>query len=203
MFVSFEGCEGVGKSTQLKLLKDYLEATGQHAVYVREPGSTEISEQIRKVILNPQNTAMTDMTEALLYAASRAQLVREVIKPALERGELVVCDRYVDSSIAYQGYARGLGTDTIKQINAPAMDGCLPDVTIFLDLRPSQSWRTFKIQDDRMELESSAFHDKVYEGYINEIETSNGRFVRIKPDFDRNVTSQRIIDALRERGAIK
>lgn len=132
MFVSFEGCEGVGKSTQLKLLKDYLEATGQHAVYVREPGSTEISEQIRKVILNPQNTAMTDMTEALLYAASRAQLVREVIKPALERGELVVCDRYVDSSIAYQGYARGLGADTIKQINAPAMEGCLPDVTIFL-----------------------------------------------------------------------
>lgn len=146
---------------------------------------------------------MTDMTEALLYAASRAQLVREVIKPALEKGQLVVCDRYVDSSIAYQGYARGLGADTIKQINAPAMDGCIPDVTIFLDLRPSQSWRTFKIQDDRMELESSAFHDKVYEGYIDEIATSNGRFVRIKPDFDKNVTSQRIIDALRERGAIK
>lgn len=203
MFVSFEGCEGVGKSTQLKLLKDYLESTGQTAIYVREPGSTEISEQIRKVILNPQNTEMTDMTEALLYAASRAQLVREVIKPALEKGQLVVCDRYVDSSIAYQGYARGLGADTIKQINAPAMDGCIPDVTIFLDLRPSQSWRTFKIQDDRMELESAAFHDKVYEGYIDEIATSNGRFVRIKPDFDKNVTSRRIIDALRERGAIK
>ena len=203
MFVSFEGCEGVGKSTQLKLLKDYLESTGQTAIYVREPGSTEISEQIRKVILDPQNTKMTDMTEALLYAASRAQLVREVIKPALEKGQLVVCDRYVDSSIAYQGYARGLGADTIKQINAPAMDGCIPDVTIFLDLRPSQSWRTFKIQDDRMELESAAFHDKVYEGYIDEIATSNGRFVRIKPDFDKNVTSQRIIYALRERGAIK
>ena len=203
MFVSFEGCEGVGKSTQLKLLKDYLESTGQTAIYVREPGSTEISEQIRKVILDPQNTEMTDMTEALLYAASRAQLVSEVIKPALEKGQLVVCDRYVDSSIAYQGYARGLGADTIKQINAPAMDGCIPDVTIFLDLRPSQSWRTFKIQDDRMELESAAFHDKVYEGYIDEIATSNGRFVRIKPDFDKNVTSQRIIDALRERGAIK
>lgn len=203
MFVSFEGCEGVGKSTQLKLLKDYLESTGQTAIYVREPGSTKISEQIRKVILDPQNTEMTDMTEALLYAASRAQLVREVIKPALEKGQLVVCDRYVDSSIAYQGYARGLGADTIKQINAPAMDGCIPDVTIFLDLRPSQSWRTFKIQDDRMELESAAFHDKVYEGYIDEIATSNGRFVRIKPDFDKNVTSQRIIDALRERGAIK
>ena len=203
MFVSFEGCEGVGKSAQLKLLKDYLESTGQTAIYVREPGSTEISEQIRKVILDPQNTEMTDMTEALLYAASRAQLVREVIKPALEKGQLVVCDRYVDSSIAYQGYARGLGADTIKQINAPAMDGCIPDVTIFLDLRPSQSWRTFKIQDDRIALESAAFHDKVYEGYIDEIATSNGLFVRRKRDFDKNVTSQRITDALRERGAIK
>ncbi len=119
MFVSFEGCEGVGKSTQLRLLKEYLEKTGQRAVYVREPGSTEISEQIRRVILDTANTAMTDMTEALLYAASRAQLVREVIKPALERGELIICDRYVDSSVAYQGYGREMGAELIKRINAP------------------------------------------------------------------------------------
>lgn len=203
MFVSFEGCEGVGKSTQLKLLEEYLESTNQHAVYVREPGSTDISEQIRKVILNPKNTAMTDMTEAMLYAASRAQLVREVIKPALERGELVICDRYVDSSIAYQGYARGMGAEIIKLINTPAMDGCLPDVTIFLDLKPSEAWRTFKVADDRMEQESADFHDRVYEGYINEIESSNGRFVRIKPDFNKYVTSQKIIDALKQRGAVK
>ena len=98
MFVSFEGCEGVGKSTQLRLLREYLERTGQEAVYVREPGSTEISEQIRKVILDPKNTQMTDMTEAMLYAASRAQLVREVIKPALSAGKLVICDRFADSS---------------------------------------------------------------------------------------------------------
>lgn len=203
MFVSLEGCEGVGKSTQLQLLKQYLESTNQPAVYVREPGSTQISEQIRKVILNPQNTAMADMTEALLYASSRAQLVREVIKPALERGELVICDRYVDSSIAYQGYARGLGAETIKQINAPAMDGCLPDVTIFLDLRPSEAFRTFNITDDRMELESRDFHNRVYDGYVAEIGTSNGRFVRIKPDSDKYATSKKIISALRERGAIK
>lgn len=203
MFVSLEGCEGVGKSTQLALLKKYLESTNQPAVYVREPGSTEISEQIRRVILDPKNTAMTDMTEALLYASSRAQLVREVIKPALERGELVICDRYVDSSIAYQGYARGLGADVIKQINAPAMDGCLPDVTIFLDLKPSEAWRTFCVADDRMELESRDFHNKVYEGYVAESEASCGRFVRIKPDFDKYVTSKKIIEALKERGAIK
>ena len=120
MFVSFEGCEGVGKSTQLRLLKEYLEKTGQHAVYVREPGSTAISEQIRNVILDKSNVAMTEMTEALLYAASRAQLVREVIKPALEKGELVICDRYVDSSIAYQGYGRELGAGLIRRINEPA-----------------------------------------------------------------------------------
>lgn len=203
MFISLEGCEGVGKSTQLTLLKKYLEKTNQPAVYVREPGSTQISEQIRRVILDPQNTAMTNMTEALLYAASRAQLVREVIKPALERGELVICDRYVDSSIAYQGHARGLGADIIKQINAPAMDGCLPDVTVFIDLKPSEAWRTFNMPDDRMELESKEFHNKVYEGYIAEINTSPERFVRIKPDFDKYVTSNKIISALKERGAIK
>ncbi len=203
MFVSFEGCEGVGKSTQLKLLKDYLESTNQYAVYVREPGSTEIGEQIRKVILNPKNTEMFGVTEAYLYASSRAQLVREVIRPALERGELVVCDRYVDSSIAYQGYARGLGADLIKKINGSAIDGLLPDVTIFLDLKPSESWRTFRIIDDRLELESAEFHNKVYNGYIAEMAGSNTRFVRIKPDFDRNVTSKKIIDALRKRGAIK
>lgn len=202
MFVSFEGCEGVGKTTQLNLLKEYLRSTNQNAVYVREPGSTDISEQIRKVILDPKNREMKDMTEALLYASSRAQLVRQIIKPALEKGELVICDRYVDSSIAYQGYARGLGAETIKQINAPAMDGCLPDVTVFIDLRPSEAWRTFPTSD-RMEQESADFHDKVYEGYIDEIRISPERFVRIKPDFDKNITSQKIINALRERGAIK
>ena len=114
MFVTFEGCEGVGKSTQVRLVREYLESTGQSAVFVREPGSTKISEQIRDVIANPENTEMTDITEAMLFAASRAQLVREVIRPALERGELVICDRYIDSSVAYQGYARGMGVDTIK-----------------------------------------------------------------------------------------
>lgn len=203
MFVSFEGCEGVGKTTQLNLLKEYLVATNQHAVFVREPGSTEISEQIRRVILDPNNKEMTGMCEALLYAASRAQLVRQTIKPALERGELVVCDRYVDSSIAYQGYARGLGVDNIKQINAPAVDGCMPDITIFLDLRPSESFRAKPMQDDRMEQESREFHDRVYEGFVAESELSSSRYVRIKPTNDPKEVSCRIIEVLRERGAIK
>lgn len=202
MFVTFEGCEGVGKSTQLKFLKDYLVSTGQHAIFVREPGSTEISEQIRRIILDPANTQMQDMTEALLYAACRAQLVREVIRPALDRGELVICDRYIDSSIAYQGYARGMGADLITSINAPAIDGCMPDVTVFLDLSPSQAWRTVRMHD-RIEQEKADFHSKVYEGYIAQIKASNGRIVSIKPDLDRNVTSKRIIDALRGKGVIK
>lgn len=202
MFVSFEGCEGVGKSTQLRLLKEYLEKTGQDAVYVREPGSTEISEQIRAVILDTKNTAMTDMTEALLYAASRAQLVREVIKPALEEGKLVICDRYVDSSVAYQGYGREMGADVIKQVNAPAIDGCLPDLTVFIDLSPENSWRKYRTED-RLEQESNEFFNKVYSGFLSEIATSNGRIVPIKPDFDKNVTSNKIIALLRERGIIK
>lgn len=202
MFVTFEGCEGVGKSTQVKLLKEYLERTGQNAVYVREPGSTKISEQIRDVISNPDNTEMSDITEAMLFAASRAQLVREVIRPALERGELVICDRYVDSSVAYQGYARGMGVDTIKSINAAAIDGLLPDITIFIDLRPSESWRNTK-NTDRLEQESAEFHDKVYEGYLAEIKASNGRIVPIKPDFDKKVTAERILEALRKKGAIR
>ncbi len=202
MFVTFEGSEGVGKSTQLRLLKEYLEKTGQSAVYIREPGSTDISEQIRGVILDKSNRAMTYQTEALLYAASRAQLVREVIKPALARGELIICDRYLDSSVAYQGYGRELGADFVKGINAYAIDGCMPDVTVFLDLPPKSNWRGDR-HADRIEEQPDDFFERVYKGYLAEIALSPSRFVRIKPDFDKNVTSRRIIEALKERGAIK
>lgn len=202
MFISFEGCEGVGKSTQLRLLKEYLESTHQSAVYVREPGSTDISEQIRRVILEPSNTAMSPLTEALLYAASRAQLVSEVIKPALEQGKLVICDRYVDSSVAYQGYGRKMGAELIKAINAPAIQGILPDVTVFIDLRPEKSFRGHP-ENDRLEQESLEFFDRVYDGFVSEIAASNGRIVPIKPEIDKKATSNKIINLLREKGAIK
>lgn len=202
MFVTFEGCEGVGKSTQLKFVKDYLCASSQRAVFVREPGGTEISEQIRKIILNPQNTSMLGVTEAMLYAASRAQLVNEVIRPSLKRGETVICDRFIDSSVAYQGYARGLGAELVKRINEPAVGDCMPDLTVFIDLRPSQAFRTHR-NSDRLEQESLEFHEKVYEGFIAETEASDGRIVRIKPDTDKFVTSQRILDLLRERGVCR
>lgn len=202
MFVTFEGCEGVGKSTQLALLKDYLKKTGQEAVYVREPGSTEISEKIRSIILDPENTAMTAQTEALLYAAARAQLVAEVIRPALDAGKTVICDRYVDSSVAYQGYARGLGVGFVAKINSYALENAGPDVTVFIDLRPSASFRSVS-RDDRLEREEESFHDKVYEGYIAQSKASNGRFVMIKPEKDKLDTHRKILAALRERGAVK
>lgn len=202
MFVTFEGCEGVGKSTQLKLVKEYLERTGQDAVFVREPGSTEISEQIRRVILDPANTAMEPMTEVLLYAASRAQLVREVIKPALAEGKLVICDRFVDSSVAYQGYGRGLGADAVWQINRSALDGILPDLTIFIDLPPTKAWRS-RMPEDRLEQESAEFFARVYDGFLTESARSNGRIVCVKPCFDKYATSERIISAMRDKGAVK
>ena len=202
MFITFEGCEGVGKSTQLNFLKEYLNRTGQEAVFVREPGGTSIGEQIRKVILNPNNTEMAPVTESMLYASSRVQLIDQVILPALREGKIVVCDRYLDSSIAYQGYARGLGADLVKKVNYYAVENCMPDVTIFLDLCPAESFRATP-GNDRMEQENREFHNKVYEGYKAEIAISNGRIVPIKPSFDKNVTKNLIIDALRQRGAIK
>lgn len=202
MFITFEGCEGVGKSTQLAMLKEYMQSTGQKAVYVREPGGTDISEQIRRVILDPSNTDMTAETEALLYAAARAQLVKTVIKPALERGETVICDRYIDSSVAYQGYARGLGADFVNSINSYAVENALPDVTVFIDLRPSLSFRSV-CRNDRLEREEAAFHDKVYDGYIAQSKACSDRFVPIKPEKERKDTNSKIISVLRERGAIK
>ena len=202
MFVTFEGCEGVGKSTQLNMLKDYLKSTGQDAVYIREPGSTAISEKIRAIILDPANTEMTARTEALLYAAARAQLVDEVILPALAEGRTVICDRYVDSSAAYQGYARGLGIEYIRSVNSYALEKAMPDVTVFIDLRPSAAFRSVR-REDRLEREEAQFHDRVYDGYIAQSRTSNGRFVMIKPEKDKIETHRKIIAALRERGAIK
>lgn len=205
-FVTFEGCEGVGKSTQLKQLKEYLDKTGQPAIFTREPGGNKISEQIRSVILNPENTEMNAMCEALLYAASRAQLVDEVIKPALDKGELVICDRFLDSSIAYQGGARGLGIENVLEINRHAIQGCMPDLTVFLDLSPEHSFRSRQKSaelHDRLEDEAMDFHLKVYEGYLEDAEMSEGRIVKIVPCQNKKDTTEKIIELLREKGIIR
>ncbi|MDD4839529.1 MAG: dTMP kinase [Clostridia bacterium] len=201
-FITFEGCEGVGKSTQLLLLRDYLKRTQQNAIFTREPGGTSISEQIRNIIMSCDNNEMSAVTEAMLYAASRAQHVNELIRPALEAGETVICDRFIDSSIAYQGGARGLGVELVKQINAPAIAECMPDLTIFIDLAPADAFRTFK-KADRLEQEGSTFHSSVYKAYLNEVENSNGRIVKVVPCQNKMETHEKILNALRDKGVFK
>lgn len=166
LFITVEGGDGSGKTTQLSFIRSYLEERGEDVLFTREPGGTPISEKIRTLILDPANKEMDPMTEALLYAASRAQLVNEVIRPALQAGKIVVCDRYVDSSIAYQGYARGLG-DSVLNINGFAIGDCVPDATILIKVDPARSRaRIDAASMDRMEQENMRFHQKVYEGYL-------------------------------------
>lgn len=166
-FITFEGCEGSGKSTQLRLLSEYLYKLGVDYILTREPGGSEIAEQIRNIILNGKNTAMCDECEALLYAAARVQHLKEKIAPALDKGKLVICDRYVDSSLAYQGYARGLGREYIENINSLALERFAPDLTVFLDISPAEAFKRKHgaDPDDRMEQLGLEFHTRVYNGY--------------------------------------
>lgn len=168
IFISMEGPDGSGKTTQITLLRNYLERRGYDEVVItREPGGTVISEAVRGIILNRAYAEMDDRTEAMLYAAARAQLVAQVIKPALESGKAVISDRFVDSSAVYQGMARGLGVQNVYDLNAFAIQGIMPDLTIHLDL-PAEvglSRAKERAELDRMEAESMAFHEKVAQGY--------------------------------------
>lgn len=194
-FITFEGTEGVGKSTQLRLLKEYCDNNGINALFIREPGGTKIGEMIRDILLDAHNSALIAESEALLYAACRAQLIDEVILPALESGQHVISDRYIDSSIAYQGYARNLGVDFIKSINRYAIDKCMPDCTILLKLEPKLSFmrKGGADSDDRLELLGEQFHKKVYEGYLKIAETNKDRIVVIEPLGDKYDTHNKII----------
>lgn len=167
IFITFEGPEGSGKSTVIKEVYDDLVKQGYQVILTREPGGNAISEEIREMILDPKNTAMDDRTEALLYAASRRQHVIEKIKPALEADKIVLCDRFIDSSLAYQGYARGIGVEEVYKINEFAIQGFIPNLTLFFDVHPEIGMerignRNYK---DRLEQAGDNFHEKVYEGY--------------------------------------
>lgn len=165
LFITFEGGDGAGKSTQIDLLADHLRSRGCEVLLTREPGGTKISEKIRGVLLDPENREMAPVTEMMLYAAARAQLVAEVIKPALSEGKVVICDRFLDSSLAYQSYGRDLG-DAVLEVNQYAIDGCMPDVTIYLRVDPQTGRQRIQTRDqDRIESESERFHDRVHEGY--------------------------------------
>ena len=169
IFITFEGGEGTGKTTLIERLMVDLEKNGFKAVKTREPGGSKISEQIRNVILSINNVEMDYMTEALLYAASRRQHLEEVIKPNLKKGNIVICDRYVDSSLAYQGYARGLGIDKVYKINDYAIGGFYPDLTIYIDVAPEIGLGRIKRNHrdmDRLDREQISFHKKVREGYL-------------------------------------
>lgn len=167
VFITMEGMDGCGKTTQRDALVAHLETLGWDVQLTREPGGDEIAEKIRTLILDPANTAMDDLTEAYLYAAARAQNVRAKVWPALDAGKAVVCDRYVDSSIAYQGGGRGLGTQKIAGINQFAVDGAMPDVTIYLRMPPEKalSRRLNASEPDRMEREKASFFERTYAAY--------------------------------------
>lgn len=204
-FVTFEGCEGVGKSTQIRLIKEALTARGIEAVFTREPGGTKISERIRAIILDAENAEMDDMTELLLYAAARRQHTSEIIAPALEAGKTVFCDRYIDSTAAYQGYARGLDSAAVERLEELAMDGVKIDLTVFMDVPPGVGFGRKGGADaaDRLECEDAAFHAKVYEGFRAIAAKNPQRIVSVRADGTKYETHDKIMKILTERGIVK
>ncbi len=203
-FIAFEGCEGAGKSTQMRLLSEYLQKKGIKHIVTREPGGSEISEAIRKVILNGKFSQMSDECEALLYAAARAQHLSDTVQPALERGELVLCDRYVFSSYAYQGFGRGLDIKFLKNINEYAVQHFMPDVTLFLNIPPRLAFERKHGADenDRIEQAGEAFHRRVYEGYLQLLQEYPEEIVPVDCSGSKFETSAKIVSLLQGRDII-
>ena len=182
IFITFEGPEGAGKTTVIAEIYKRLEQEGKKAILTREPGGIRISEKIRNIILDNEHQEMDGRTEALLYAAARRQHLVEKIIPAMEEGTIVLCDRFVDSSLAYQGYARGLGMDEVMSINAFAIDNTMPDVTVYFDITPEEGLQRIsknnEREQNRLDNETLQFHHKVYEGYKILLEKFPNRIIR-------------------------
>lgn len=210
-FISAEGGEGAGKSTVLHFLMSRLEQSGYEVLATREPGGIDIAEKIRAVILDPEHTQMDGRTEALLYAAARRQHLVEKVIPALKQGKIVLCDRFVDSSLAYQGYARGLGIDEIYRMNQFAMGDCLPQLTLFFDIEPKKGLERIHAnsnrEKNRLDLEDLRFHEKVYEGYQQLIKKFPDRIRVINADQHLKNVEQDALDcvlsALNQTASIK
>jgi dTMP kinase len=197
MFVTFEGLDGSGKSTQAELLRARLEADGVEVVATREPGGTELGEKVRDLVLHGGH--VTPWAEALLYAAARAQHVDEVIRPALERGASVVCDRYLDSSVAYQGVGRELGLERVLDLNLAAAGGLLPDRTFLLSLEAAEIGGRLRGEHDRLERESEEFHARAAAGYRELAERFPERIVVLDARRPANELAEEVYGALRIR----
>ena len=197
-FVSFEGGEGVGKSTQIKLLAEKLTELGKEVVTTREPGGTPAAEAVRKVLLGNEFTNLSPRSEALLFAGSRADVVANVVDPALSRGAVVLADRYLDSSVAYQGVARGLGAVEVKSLSLWATRGLIPDITIVLDLDPTLGLSRAG-KPDRLESEEISFHHKVRNAFLELAKLEPARFLVIDATQNVNSISQQIISEVIKR----
>jgi len=190
-FITFEGSEGCGKSTQSKLLYDYLKNKGYPVVYLREPGGVRVSEKIRGILLDPKNN-ISPLCETLLYMAARSEVVKEVIKPALAQGKIVICDRFLDSTFAYQGYGLGVDIKAIKFMGNLVTAGIKPDLTIFLDLPVKEGLKYRHAVKDRIEKRSLAYHFRVRNGYLKLAAYEPKRIKIVKVEKDKALTQSKI-----------
>ena len=184
--ITIEGCEGCGKTTQSEMLKQYLESKGLTVILTREPGGSIVAEQVRNILLNP-DFKVAPYCELMLYEAARAQHLGDIIKPSLEKGYVVICDRFIDSTIAYQGYARGIDKEVIKKLNNIATSGLKPDLTIYLDINPNKGIKKAKMVNkgkltggDRIERESLKFHNNVRKGFLELAKKYPNRIKKVK-----------------------
>lgn len=194
MFITFEGIDGTGKSTQIELLKDFFLKQKKDVVLIRDPGTTKIGEQLREILLDKNNNEMDKETELLIYAAARCQMVKEIILPSLEQGKIVLSDRYIDSNIVYQGISRGIGIEKVLSVN----NFIMPDITFLFDLSVEESlMRKNKQKElDRMELEKKEFHDKVRSGYLSLINLYPNRIKLINANDHILEINKKIIECI-------
>lgn len=200
LFITFEGPDGSGKTTIASLVADKLKNKGVDVILTREPGGIEIAEKIRQIILDPSHTTMDSKTEALLYAAARRQHLVEKVLPALKQDKIVICDRFVDSSLVYQGMGRGIGIDKVYEMNLFAIEDVMPNFTIFFDIDPIVGLeRTKKDNDrtlDRLDLEDVSFHQKVYEGYLMIASKYKDRIIKIDASNEIEVVLKDVLDII-------
>jgi len=210
-FITIEGIEGSGKSTVAEELSKTLKGSGYDVILTREPGGTRVSERIRELLLNPEYKELAPLSELFLYLSARAQLVFEVIRPSLKKGIIVVCDRFMDASVAYQGWARGLGEELVEELNSIAVSGVVPDMTFLLDLPVIEGFKRGPLRResggvskrDRLELEKREFHERVREGYLRIAGKHTSRIVVVDATMKLEEVMSVVYDTLAERLGIK